>query len=82
MRLCSCDFNRAAPGQCWGLAGGLGWDADRQGTWLDLGEEGGGFADDVAVELVVVLPVDDDPHPLSLALVDLVILLGAPGDEP
>ena len=49
---------------------------------MDLGEEGGGFADDVAVELVVVLSVDDDPHPFSLELVDLVILLGASGDEP
>jgi hypothetical protein len=55
---------------------------DRQGTRLDLGEQGGGFADDVTVELVVLLPVDDDPHALSLALVDLVILLGATGDEP
>ena len=65
-----------------GLAGGLGWDADRQGTWLDFGEEGGGLPDDVAVELVVVLPVDDDPDAFPLALVDLVILLGASSDEP
>src|SRR5687767_4857533 len=64
------------------LAGDLGWDADRQGTWLDFGVKGGGLADDIAVELVVVLPVDLDPHSFSGALVDLVILLGASGDEP
>jgi hypothetical protein len=72
---------RAAGSLLW-LAGGLGWDADRQSTWLDLGEEGDGFSDDVAVELVVVLPVDLDPHPFSRVLVDLVILLGASSDEP
>jgi hypothetical protein len=33
------------------LAGGLDWDADRQGTWVDLGVEDGGLTDDVAVEL-------------------------------
>jgi hypothetical protein len=49
------------------LVGGLGWDADRLGTWLDLGGEGGGLADDVAVELVVVLSVDPDPHPFPCA---------------
>ena len=64
------------------LASGLGWNTDGQGAWLDFGEQGGGLADDVAVELVVVLPVDDDPHSFSLVLVDLVILLGASGDEP
>jgi hypothetical protein len=64
------------------LAGALGWDADRQGTWLDFGREGGGFSDDIAVELVVVLSVDDDPDSFSGALVDLVILFGASGDEP
>src|SRR5512133_4133186 len=74
-------FSRAA-GSLLGCAGGLGWDADREGAWLDLGEQGGGFADDVAVELVVLLSVDDDPHRFSGALVDLVILLGASGDEP
>ena len=71
---------RGAGSLLW-LAGGLGRHADRQGTWLDLGEEGGGLADHVAVELVVFLSVDDDPHPCSLALVDLVILLGASGNE-
>ena len=64
------------------LAGGLGRNADRQGTWLDLGEKGGGLADDVAVELVVLLPVDGDPYRFSGVLVDLVILFGASGDEP
>jgi hypothetical protein len=64
------------------LTGGLGWNADRQGTGLDLGVKGGGLADDVAVELVVVLTVDLDPHSLSHVLVDLVIILGASGDEP
>jgi hypothetical protein len=49
---------------------------------LDLGGEDGGLADDVAVELVVVLSVDDDLHPFSRALVDLVILLCTSGDEP
>jgi hypothetical protein len=49
---------------------------------LDLRVEGGGLADDVAVELVVGLPVDADLHSLSRVLVDLVILLGASGDEP
>jgi hypothetical protein len=57
------------------FAGGFGGDAEGQSTRLDLGEERGGLADDVAVELVVVLPVDDDPHPLSRVLIDLVILL-------
>ena len=64
------------------LAAGLGRHADGQGTRLDLGEESGGLPDDVAVELVIVLPVDRDPHRFSRALVDLVILLGATGDEP
>jgi hypothetical protein len=64
------------------LAGGLGWDADGQGTWLDLGGEGGGLADDVAVGLVVVLSADLDPNALPGVLVDLIILLGATGDEP
>jgi hypothetical protein len=36
---------------------------------LNLGVKGGGLAD-VAVELVVVLPVDRDTHPLSHVLVD------------
>jgi hypothetical protein len=49
---------------------------------LDLGVKGGGLTDDVAVELVVFLSVDDDPHASSLVLVDLVILFGASGDEP
>ena len=73
--------NRAA-GSLLGFAGGLGWDADGKGAWLDLGEEGGGFADDVAVELVVLLSVDRDPHRYSPVLVDLIILLGASSDEP
>jgi hypothetical protein len=64
------------------LAGGLGRNADRQSTRLDLGEEGGRLADDVAVELVVVLPVDHDPHCLAHVLINLVILLGASGDQP
>src|SRR6185503_913435 len=63
------------------FGGGLGGDADGQSTWLDLRVEGGGLADDVAVELVVVLPVNGDPHPLSRVLVDLVILLGASSEE-
>jgi hypothetical protein len=64
------------------VAGGLGWwDADGQGTWLDLRVEDGGLTDDVAVELVVVLAVDHDPYSLSGVLVDLVILLGASGEE-
>jgi hypothetical protein len=49
-------FQQRGAGSQLRLAGGLGWDADRQGTWLDLGEKGGGLADDIAVELVVVLP--------------------------
>jgi hypothetical protein len=36
------------------------WDADRQCARLNLGEEGGAFADDVAVELVVVDAIDAD----------------------
>ena len=70
-----------AAGSLLGFAGGLGWDADGKGAWLDLGEQGGGLADHVAVELVVLLSIDDDPHRFSLALVDLVILLGASGNE-
>ena len=71
-----------AAGSLLGFAGGLGWDADGKGAWLDLGEQGGGLADHVAVELVVVFSVDPDPHPFSCVLVDLVILLGAPGHQP
>jgi len=75
-------FDRWGAGSLLWLAGGLGWDTDGKGTRLDLSEQDGGFADDVAVELVVLLPVDDDPHRFSGVLVDLVILLGASGDEP
>ena len=64
------------------LAGGLGGIADPQGAGLDLGVEGGGVADDVAVELVVVLAVDLDPHLLARVMVDLVILLGPSGHQP
>ena len=71
-----------AAGSLLGFAGGLGWDADGQGTWLDIRVEDGGLTDDVAVELVVVLTVDGDPYSLSRVLVDLVVLLGASGDEP
>ena len=74
-------FNRAAGSLLW-VAAGLGRHADRQGTRLDLSEESRGLPDNVAIELVVLLPVDHDPHPLSRALVDLIILLGASGDEP
>jgi hypothetical protein len=81
MRQFRVSFDYAA-GSLLRFVGGLGWDADRQGTWLDFGEEGGGFSEDVAVELVVVFPVDDDPDVFSRALVDLVIFLGASGDEP
>ena len=65
-----------------GSSGVDGRHAEGQRTRLDLGLEGGGLADHVAVELVVVFSVELDSHLLSSVLVDLVILLGAPGYQP
>jgi hypothetical protein len=56
-------LGRTVPGHC---CGSLAASAERRlpGHLLNLGGEGGGFAD-VAVELVVVLTVDrDDPYDL------------------
>ena len=81
MLLGSRQFHPRAPGHsCGSLAAWVGTQIARA-PGLDLGGEGGGLADDVAVELVVALSVDPDPHPFRV-LVDLVILLGASGDEP
>jgi hypothetical protein len=48
---------------------------------LELRVQDGGLTDDIAVELIVVLAVDHDPYSLSRVLVDLVMLLGASGEE-
>ena len=63
------------------LVAGRG-DADGQCVGLDLSDERCAFADDVAVELVVVDAIDVDFDALAGVLVDLVVLLGSPGDQP
>ena len=56
--------------------------ANRQCAGLDLGRQAGGFTYDVAVELIVVLAIDPDPHPSAGVLVNLVIPLRLAGDQP
>ena len=71
----------AAGHSCGSLAAWVGTQIARAPGWISA-KRVVDSPDDVAVELVGVPSVDRDPHRFSLVLVDLVILLGASGDEP